>query len=317
MRVMAMVFEGGPEDLGQHSVMLALADNSDEGGLAWPGNALLARKSRLSERQVTRVLAALEDGGWLTIRRRVRGLRRRCSEYQLNLGLLRGMAEARERDEISASNSRTDTVSCGARKAAETKATCKPPTDMVSSGGDEPPEWNHEQTLATPRADMTLADVVLNQRDAFHNHHRTTIEPPETPPTPSQARGSCVSSSAEFLASKGVTVTAEARLDAQLVMQAVRVKLACDSTNPRLEPVIHEALRQHCTKTKCSAEAAGEMAIANVGTYRSDSALLRFKWNWIKFFRDGYWLGTGWPYDHDMLKDLRRHRDASVGRAPN
>jgi hypothetical protein len=190
---MGMVFEGGPDDIGQHSVMLALADNADEAGLAFPGIPLIARKSRHSERNVTRVLAELEAGGWLTIRRRVRGIRRRCSEYSLNLARLKSVAETRAEESLreedehegkTAAISRTDTVSGGGRKRAAKKDTSEPRTDTVSGGADERPNPVDERPKASSRTDMTLADVVLNQGDDSHNRHRTIIEPPTTPQPP-------------------------------------------------------------------------------------------------------------------------------------
>jgi len=331
---MAMVFEGGPDDIGQHSVMLALADNSDEGGVAWPGIELLARKSRHSERQVTRVLAALEAGGWLTIRRRVRGVRRRCSEYMLNLARLKSVSALRAvldaaREDETMQIPPADIVSGGGRKRAAIKHTCNPRTDMVSGGEDELPNGVDELTLETPRTDTTLRELVLNQGDAFHNHHRTTIEPSSTTPVvpasgdvgefvmvagelvhfdPGVVMGpeflECVL--AERLAEREGERLAAVQAAAKLVMRE------CNwSADRRLEAAICAALALHCSKTHETPEQAAELAITNKRAFVEDRKFMRHGMNWVTFFRRGYWIDwQAWPLDQALIN---RARDARVG----
>lgn len=97
VKISAMVFASGPRVLAQHSVMIALADNADDFGIAWPGLELLADKSRMTIRNLSRVLDALERDGWLVRRSRARGEHRRGSVYELNMARL-GAAEAKAAD---------------------------------------------------------------------------------------------------------------------------------------------------------------------------------------------------------------------------
>lgn len=61
-------------------VLLAVGDHTNGTGLAWPGIKLLAEKTKLSERQVRRVLKILENSGELEILRD-----RRYHRYRINL----------------------------------------------------------------------------------------------------------------------------------------------------------------------------------------------------------------------------------------
>jgi hypothetical protein len=61
---MSWVFKHSDAKLGARLVLLALADNADEeGGDAYPSVPTIARKTRLSERQVQNCLRQLEDEG--------------------------------------------------------------------------------------------------------------------------------------------------------------------------------------------------------------------------------------------------------------
>lgn len=68
IKVMTWVWEfsltGGTERL----TLLAIADNAaDDGSNAWPSLATLARKTRLDERSVRRILRRLEEGGHIKV----------------------------------------------------------------------------------------------------------------------------------------------------------------------------------------------------------------------------------------------------------
>ena len=52
-------------------LLLAIADHAhDDGGGAWPSQATLARKTRLTSRQVRRLMRKLEDSGELQVQKR-------------------------------------------------------------------------------------------------------------------------------------------------------------------------------------------------------------------------------------------------------
>jgi len=61
-------------------LLLAIADNANDSGYAYPGIEYLARKSRLSERQVRRIIQSLEESGELSVDRNHKNNR-----YQINL----------------------------------------------------------------------------------------------------------------------------------------------------------------------------------------------------------------------------------------
>jgi len=58
---MSAVWEQAPVDGGSLLVLLAMADFANDNGICWPSVASLARKARLSERQVQRTLRDLAD----------------------------------------------------------------------------------------------------------------------------------------------------------------------------------------------------------------------------------------------------------------
>ena len=68
IRVMSRVWERSRQSGGALLVLLAMADFADDQGLAFPSIGTLARKARLSERQVQRVLAELAAAGELVVR---------------------------------------------------------------------------------------------------------------------------------------------------------------------------------------------------------------------------------------------------------
>ena len=66
-------------------VMLAIADNANSDGYAWPGIKTMAEMCNCSERQVTRIVAELEASGELYVERGVG--RKNYTRYLITLGL--------------------------------------------------------------------------------------------------------------------------------------------------------------------------------------------------------------------------------------
>jgi hypothetical protein len=92
---MSLVWERGPGDPTENSVLLCLADKcNDEGENCFPSIPLLARMSRYSERTVQRALAKLGADGWIEIEqgggrskeRKGRGI---PSQYTVNVAKLK------------------------------------------------------------------------------------------------------------------------------------------------------------------------------------------------------------------------------------
>ena len=82
IRTMSAVWESDITDRGELLVLLALADFSNDAGECWPAVASIARKARMDERSVRRILRKLEAAGWLTSD--IGGGRHGCSRYTIN-----------------------------------------------------------------------------------------------------------------------------------------------------------------------------------------------------------------------------------------
>lgn len=73
----------GPREMAPYCVLLMIADEADDFGVAIIGREKLAQASRCDERTVDRALEKLEAGGWLCVRRRL--WRNKCNVYFVNL----------------------------------------------------------------------------------------------------------------------------------------------------------------------------------------------------------------------------------------
>lgn len=62
---MAHVWQNGPLDGKLRYVLVALADNANDDGHAFPSIPYLVEKTRIPERTIQRIIAALERDGWL------------------------------------------------------------------------------------------------------------------------------------------------------------------------------------------------------------------------------------------------------------
>lgn len=90
MSVKAMGWVWDLEDLntGQAMVLLILADMAnDRGYYCWPGQEELARKARMTVRNVRRHLAFLEEQGLVLVERRSSTGGRKSNQYFLNVGM--------------------------------------------------------------------------------------------------------------------------------------------------------------------------------------------------------------------------------------
>jgi hypothetical protein len=62
---MSRIWDEGPSTQAERFVLLAIADNASDSGLAYPSVASLARKTCMTERGIQKILRRLEAGGWL------------------------------------------------------------------------------------------------------------------------------------------------------------------------------------------------------------------------------------------------------------
>lgn len=70
IKVMTEVWEHSQQEGGALLVLLALADHANDQGYCWPSVPTLAKKARLSERHVRRILSDLQETGELEIEAR-------------------------------------------------------------------------------------------------------------------------------------------------------------------------------------------------------------------------------------------------------
>jgi hypothetical protein len=85
---MADVWDFGPDDPIDNSVLLRLANHcNDQGRQCFPSIAEVAKKVRRSERTVSRSIAQLEADGWLTVERGVG--QGKTSHYVINVAMLK------------------------------------------------------------------------------------------------------------------------------------------------------------------------------------------------------------------------------------
>jgi hypothetical protein len=108
--VMTLVWKSYPGAGSELLLMLALGDRADdEGGSLFPSVKMLAQKTRLSERQVQRILRNMESEGWLfVVGNHAGGAPGMSRKYQLNVKKLIKLAS--EVDAIRAAE--TGDISC-------------------------------------------------------------------------------------------------------------------------------------------------------------------------------------------------------------
>jgi len=67
IRIMANVWENGPEDRSELLVLLALSDFANDEGECWPSMVGVAEKARMTERGAQKIVRRLEETGWLQV----------------------------------------------------------------------------------------------------------------------------------------------------------------------------------------------------------------------------------------------------------
>jgi hypothetical protein len=87
--VSASVWKNGPVNQNQRFVLLAIADNADKEGFAFPYVETIAKKCVMTPRNVLRVLKMLVESGWISIVKR-NPQSYKANAYQINLAMLSG-----------------------------------------------------------------------------------------------------------------------------------------------------------------------------------------------------------------------------------
>jgi hypothetical protein len=86
IRIMTEVWQHSQHKGSELLLMLAIADNANDQGVAFPSLRTLARKTRLASRHVRRLLRVLEHSGELSIS--IGTGARGCNEYVIHPGQL-------------------------------------------------------------------------------------------------------------------------------------------------------------------------------------------------------------------------------------
>jgi hypothetical protein len=176
---MNQVFQAGPPDMAERFVMLAIADNADDTGFAFPGVDVIATKSCQSVRNTLRVLKQLEVGGWLIIKRRCQGPKNQGNGYQLNLAMM-----AYRSDTVS-SRTPHDAMASRTKERVAKKDAYKAPHDTVSPDVEiEIPsdkQTTSEVTSESIRSDKSCFPILIN-------HQEPSLEPKDSPLPPSGGR---------------------------------------------------------------------------------------------------------------------------------
>lgn len=82
VRVMAKIWDCGPDRQSDRFLLLALADFANDAGECWPGMKSVAQKCCMTERGAQKIIRRLEDDGWLSID--TGGGRHGCNRYVIN-----------------------------------------------------------------------------------------------------------------------------------------------------------------------------------------------------------------------------------------
>lgn len=93
IQIMTQVWQRGPVDRSARMLLLAIADNANDRGEAFPSLALMGQKACMSKSTVIRTLQSLETAGWLTVEHRAAREDARGNLYVITLTRL-GLAQA-------------------------------------------------------------------------------------------------------------------------------------------------------------------------------------------------------------------------------
>lgn len=155
-RVVEVVLDGGPTDLRETLVLLSIAESANDRGYAYPGVAMIARRSRISERHALRLIKRLAMDEWLTVLPNAEGPSKKQTAYELNLTKLQ---------------SRSACNSVGAQHPLQALVSRRPfqekyPSDQMRSSDDI--LASRQVTSGGPSGDIPTDSILRNQR---------TIEP--------------------------------------------------------------------------------------------------------------------------------------------
>jgi hypothetical protein len=185
LKVMTDVWEHSELAGSSLLVMLALADRANDHGYSWPGMADLIQKSRLSKRQVQRILQQLEADGY--IEKTEPGVGRgHLTVYRLHA---KGVMD-------DAKGDMGDTLSVTDDAKGDTDDTLYVTDDakgdnMTPFSEDEPEEKVTSSAIKGDIHDIKgdIQGIKGDIRSHAHGEHKTTTKQPSDEPPPLQPRG--------------------------------------------------------------------------------------------------------------------------------
>jgi hypothetical protein len=180
IHIMNAVWQHGPQDRNGRMLLLAIADNANERGEAFPSLAVLGQKACMSKSVVIRTLQRLDAEGWLSVRKRAAA----PEEYGRARGNLYVVALAKLR--LSSYGSRGVSSTPRQKVASATAADCESsaadkargvnPTPRQDSERDEVSKTADEVSKTAPRGVKSGVALIVEPSEP-------SLEPPPLPPS--------------------------------------------------------------------------------------------------------------------------------------
>jgi hypothetical protein len=137
IKLMAEIWDHGPERQGDRFVLMALADYANDGGECWPSVEAIARRTCMSQRGARAILRRLEADGWLVTVEG--GGRNQCNHYRVKtrneVPPERGSVFAETRNETTETRNET-TLNPERRSPEPSRTVIEPPCNTKGARGD-------------------------------------------------------------------------------------------------------------------------------------------------------------------------------------
>jgi DnaD/phage-associated family protein len=192
---MKLVWEHSKQTATPRLVMLALADNANSDGFAWPGFKTIAEMCNCSERQVSRIVAELEAAGELYVERGVG--RKNYTRYLLTLNvtadqLSRRMVQYLDYSPAEAVAAAAAHVTKKDDISGEKQTTMSPfsAKEKVTSGTEKVTSEARKGDILSGKGDIAMSSDPMIQLDPPRSAPRAQAPVPATTPQPAAAAAS-------------------------------------------------------------------------------------------------------------------------------
>lgn len=156
IKIMTRVWEESKQGGSKLLLLLAIADNANDDGFAWPGQKYLAHKIRMSERSISRLAKELEESGELYINRR--NIEGQSNQYLVSVEMSQEVID-----------SAINTYFGGGRQVVTPDIVVSGGVDIAVSGGVDKGVTltvnNHQEPSNTPNGKNGLPDLNEHQQD--------------------------------------------------------------------------------------------------------------------------------------------------------